>query len=428
MHLPKPRDRRNALESATSFAASERTRTTVATLHILFELAGIGVFALTLPLVLELFVLSCAARLPGEPETVDLRANEPLQLWAVIPAHNEEQLIATCVRSLIEANERPAGVLVVAHNCSDATGSLAMQAGAETVALHDAGSGGKGAALQFGFAQAFARGADAVLVIDADSVVSSGLVTATRTRLAAGAAAMQCRYLVAEPDASPRTRLMALAFLGMNLVRPRGRAWLGLSCGIFGNGFALMKSTLEQVPYAAHSIVEDLEYHLLLLRAGLRVDFLDSAIVLGEMPHALAAAATQRARWEGGRKLMRRQWTLPLLQDVLRGRARMLEPLLDLLSLPLASGAILLLLALLLPVFWVRLYAVAGLLTFLFYVIVSASFATSPGAAFRALATAPGYLLWKLAVLPRSRLAARRNAAWIRTERNAPSETGPDSR
>ncbi len=399
------------------------------TLHILFNLLGAGVLALTFPLVFELFVLSLAARLPGRAKArAEWPVLRPPKLWAIIPAHNEEFLIAACVRSLLASSEPSCGVLVVAHNCTDDTFTRATQAGAEAATLRDTGAGGKGAALQFGFSEAFARGAEAVLIVDADSTVSPNLIAALQARLEAGAAAVQCRYLVAEPNASPRTRLMALAFLGMNLLRPRGRSRLGFSCGLFGNGFALQRSTLERVPYLAHSVVEDLEYHLLLLRAGVRVEFVDEAVVLGEMPHASAAAATQRARWEGGRQLMRRQWTLPLFRDVLRGRVRMLEPLLDLLSLPMASGVVLLVLASLLPVFWIRTYAAVGLLTMLLYVLVSASLAASPVTALRALVSAPGYLLWKLAMLPRTRLAARRNAAWVRTGRNLPPDSNADSR
>ena len=115
---------------------------------------------------------------------------------------------------------------------------------------------------------------------------------------------------------------------------------------------------------------------------------------------------------------MRRRWAAPLLGDILRGNSRMLEPLLDLLALPLASGVALLLLTLLLPVFWVRLYAILGLFSFALYVLVSASFAPQPLAALRALLSVPGYMLWKLINLPRTRLAARHNAAWVRTERN----------
>ena len=68
---------------------------------------------------------------------------------------------------------------------------------------------------------------------------------------------------------------MNIALLAFNVMRPRGRDRLALSCGILGNGFALRRETIEAVPYEAGSVVEDLEYHLRLVRAGKKVQFAD---------------------------------------------------------------------------------------------------------------------------------------------------------
>ena len=383
-------------------------------LHALFNLLGVLALLTTLPLVLELLVLSLAALFP--PRRLPT-SRTPLRLAVIIPAHNEQQLIASCISSIL-ASSPSVQVQVVAHNCTDATAERARAAGANVLPFTDS-VGGKGNALHHGFTHALASGADAVLVIDADSTVSPNLIPAVTEALAGGSHALQCRYSVANAS-TPRTRLLALAFLGINVLRPRGRSRLGLSCGIFGNGFALTAETLRRVPYLANSVVEDLEYHLHLIRAGVRVDFLDSATVLGEMPDNTSASSTQRARWEGGRILMRRQWTRPLLADVLCGHLRLLEPLLDLRALPLASNAMLLLLVLLLPVFWAHVYAVAGLLTFALYVLAAASLGPQRVATLRALLAVPAYALWKLAMIPRTRLAARHNAAWVRTQRNQP--------
>ena len=94
---------------------------------------------------------------------------------------------------------------------------------------------------------------------------------------------------------------MSFAFVAFNVVRARGRARLGLSAGIFGNGFGLHREVIQEVPFNANSVVEDLEYHLNLVRAGIRVEFLNSASVLGEIPVGGRGAATQRSRWEGGK-------------------------------------------------------------------------------------------------------------------------------
>ncbi len=213
----------------------------------------------------------------------------------------------------------------------------------------------------------------------------------------------------------------------MNVLRPRGRCRLGLSCGIFGNGFALSAETLRRVPYIANSVVEDLEYHLHLIRAGIRVDFLPHATVYAEMPETAAASVSQRARWEGGRILMRRLWTRRLLGNVLRGRIHMLEPLLDLVALPLANQTALLALALVVGAFaplpWLSLYAILGFFSIQLYLMVAASLAPHPPRALRALAAAPAFLFWKLLLIPRTRRASRAASPWVRTRRNA--ESGP---
>lgn len=382
---------------------------------LFLNLLGIALLLLTLPLTLELLILSVAATF--SPRNLLRRTAQGFRLAVIVPAHNEEKLIGTCVRSLLSDRETLVEVFVIAHNCTDRTAELAANAGARVLPLN--GPGGKGLALDHGFHHAISLGADAVLVIDADSIVSKNLIAEVAASIRAGADAVQTRYEVANVETNFRTRLAALALVGMNVLRPRGRSRLGLSCGIFGNGFALSARTLARVPYTANSLVEDLEYHLRLIHAGITVEFLDHATVFGEMPEKSAAAATQRARWEGGRKLMRREWSFPLLKSVLHGRLRMVEPLLDLLAQPLATQVGLLVLAAFIPVPWLRLYAVAAITGAVLYILVAASLSPDPGDALRALAAAPRYLVWKLLMSPRTRLTARKDAAWVRTQRNA---------
>ena len=390
-------------------------------IHLIVATVGLLLIAATLPLLLELLALSLAASLPGPRSSPTPQL--ALKLAVIIPAHNEERLITQCIASLQDATQ----IFVIAHNCSDATAQRANDAGATAIILNDT-IGGKGTALDFGFRHAVAAGADVLLVIDADSIAGPDLVSRVAAAFAGGAWAVQCRYEVANPNANRRTRLAALAFLGMNVLRPRGRHRLGLSCGIFGNGFALSADTLSKVPYTPNSLVEDLEYHLYLIRAGIRVVFLNDAAVFGEMPENTAAASSQRARWEGGRILMRRLWTWPLALEVLRGHLQMLEPLLDLLALPLATEAAILILILTaglaahMP--WLALYGLAGGVAIALYVVVAAMLGPEPGATLGALASGPGFLLWKVMMIPRTLRAARTDAAWVRTQRNSESE-GP---
>jgi hypothetical protein len=391
-------------------------------LYEILSLIGIALTAVTLPLLIEILVLSAATLLPSRRgQDSDSGLGLP-PLTVIIPAHNEEVLVGRCVRSVLGSGNSGVDVAVVAHNCSDATAERAAAAGARVLTLNDPRQTGKGCALSYGFSAVLAGPATGVLVIDADSVVDLGLVEAVQRRLAAGATALQCRY-----EASPRDdgsiTLANLAFYAFNVIRARGRSRLGLSAGILGNGFALHRDVLTRVPYAAHSIVEDLEYHLALVRAKIRVEYIDGFAVRGEMPVTSKSARAQRARWEGGRVRVMKQWAPRLLADVAKGRIRLIEPLLDLLTLPIASGVTVLAIAACLPLPWLRIYALGAFAVLLFHVTVAAVSGPGLWRALLALSAAPGYILWKLRIFPDIWRTSRSNAAWVRTERESHADS-----
>lgn len=388
---------------------------------LLFGLS-IALVLATLPLLVELLVLTGAALLPSDSETANkngMNSAIGFRLAVIVPAHNEEALIGRCVRSILASRPQFVEVLVVAHNCSDNTALESERAGARVLLLNESSQSGKGCALHHGFSTALAEGFDAVLVIDADSVVSANLVEAARNSFRFGSQAVQCRYEMLAANSNQRGQLMSLAFMGFNVIRPRGREKLGLSVGIFGNGFGLRREVLEQLPYEARSTTEDLEYHLMLVDAGIRVAFLNSAQVVSEVPASSSGASTQRARWEGGRFRMMKQWSPRLLVRVLNGRLRLLEPLLDLLGLPLAFEVGILAVALCLPVEWLRFYAASTFALIALHILVAAANGPDFRGAMKALLTAPLYILWKLWMFPRIWRASRSDAAWVRTSRDA---------
>jgi cellulose synthase/poly-beta-1,6-N-acetylglucosamine synthase-like glycosyltransferase len=385
---------------------------------LLFGLSTALVLA-TLPLLIELLVLTGAALLPSEAANKNRNSAAGFSLAIIVPAHNEEALIGRCVRSILASRPQFVEVLVVAHNCSDNTALEAERAGARVLHLNESSQSGKGCALHHGFSTALAEGFDAVLVIDADSVVSANLVDAVRNSFLSGSQAVQSRYEILAASSNRRGQLMSLAFMGFNVIRPRGRQKLGLSVGIFGNGFGLRREVLERLPYEARSTTEDLEYHLTLVDAGIRVEFLNSAQVVSEAPASSSGATTQRARWEGGRFRMMKQWSPRLLVRVLNGRLRLLEPLLDLLGLPLAYEVGLLAVALCLPIGWLRFYAASAFALIAFHILVAAANGPDFRGAMKALLTAPLYILWKLWMFPRIWLASRSDAPWVRTSRDA---------
>ena len=380
----------------------------------LWAIAGTVLALLSLPGTVELILLTLGGVLP--PRRRPESDSEAPRIAVVVPAHNEEAGIEACLASLRRC-EGAFEIVVIADNCSDATAKRAAAAGVRVLQRNDPERRGKGYALDYAFRTLLPEGFDALLVIDADTRVEPNLIKQSALCFQAGADAVQCRYRVGNPDASLRTRLMNVALLAFNVLRPRGRERWGLSVGLLGNGFGLSRGTLEALPCDAASIAEDLEYHLRLVRDGRRVRFIDAATVYSDMPSGGRVAGTQRTRWEGGRFRMLADWGPTLAKEILQGRLNRLEPLLDLLLLPLAFHVLLVLAALLPPFGPSRGYALFGLAVVVLHVIAAIRVGQGGWQDYLGLAAAPFYVLWKLTLFKAYARSTRKDAEWVRTDR-----------
>ncbi len=374
--------------------------------------------ALSLPGTFELLMLTIAGVLPIRRRN-ESRWHGTYRLAVVVPAHNEQLHIARCVNSLLAAHRKgiELEVVVVADNCEDLTEEAAHTAGARVLVRRNSNQRGKGYALDHAFRELKSECWDAYAVVDADSEVSPNFATELTAALRSGADAVQCRYLVRNAHESARTRLMSVALSAYNVLRPKGRDRLGISSGIYGNGFALSAETLRAVPYSATSVVEDLEYHLALLQAGKTVRFQNATTVYGDMPTGGAGAKTQRARWEGGRFRMLIDRAPGLAGQILRGNYSMMEPLFDLLLLPLAFHVALLLVLLLTPFQPIQAVALISLGVVALHLTTAICVTGGGLSEFMALLGAPFYIVWKILLIPRLVTSSRSGTAWVRTER-----------
>jgi len=384
---------------------------------------------LSLPVLLAagyLFVATLlSSRLPVPPDA------EPRKFRFVVPAHNESAGIGATVESLLGVDYPKArfDVLVVADNCQDDTAECARAAGAIVLERQDAERRGKGYALLLAFSNLPAD-VDAVVVVDADTLVSANLLSAFAKRLAQGAVAVQADYAVRNPNAGWRTRLIAVAFGAFHIVRSRARERLRLSCGLRGNGMCFSAALLAEVPHDAFSIVEDVEYGLRLGEAGYRVHYADEAHVYGEMVSTASAASSQRRRWEEGRKELVRRNGLRLLRAGIARKNRVLFDLaLDLLVPPLSRIAVSSFFGALLGA---GLSYFAGRLAFsavsfgfcvfavLLYVLRGWSVSGTGLRGLLDLGLSPVYVLWKATL--RLRRASSPTSSWVRTKRERHSD------
>ncbi|HTB76978.1 MAG TPA: glycosyltransferase family 2 protein [Polyangiaceae bacterium] len=301
--------------------------------------ATILIALLSLPVLVAasyLFVLTLLSRRAPPPAYGDPH----LRFDVIVPAHDEEIGIASTVASL-RSVDYPADlfrVIVVADNCTDATAARAEEAGARVIVRTDPNLRGKGYALKLAFDHSLADGlADAVVVVDADTLVTPNLLRAFAARYDAGAKAAQAEYGVRNPNASWRTRLMVIALATFHGVRSLGRERLRVSSGLRGNGMSFSREVIAAVPHEAFSLVEDLEYGMRLARAGYAVRYVPEARVAGEMVSSESASRSQRRRWEGGRVDMIRRHGWALLKEAFAKRDRVVfDVAMDILVPPLA--------------------------------------------------------------------------------------------
>ncbi|MES2464731.1 MAG: glycosyltransferase family 2 protein [Armatimonadota bacterium] len=389
------------------------------------------------------------------------------QLAVVIPAHDEELVLAATLDSL-RRQDYPADavkVVVIADNCSDTTAAIACEWRAVTLERQNRAERGKGYALEWAFERLLGSSsptasAEAYIIVDADTQLAPDFLAVVARRLqrdangksiAESVVVIQGRYGVLNPGEGWRTALMTAAFDLCNHIRLQGAANLGLSVGLKGNGMAFSRALLQKARWQGRSITEDIDYGLdLLLEHDVSVGYEPKARVWAQMPAGDAPAASQRERWERGRYRLLGQRVPGLLRAGLLRRKLalfvaavdlMIPPLAELLGLLLLWGAITAVGITVkgLPVwaFWVWLGAGAS---FVLYVLVGLKAAGANGETFRALLHVPVYVSWKLILYLRRFIGTRfrRNAAgsvtsssaalqsdglsaddWIRTERTA---------
>jgi 1,2-diacylglycerol 3-beta-glucosyltransferase len=388
---------------------------------------------LTLPVGYLCTVTAAAvwARVRGQHRTTTRKC--PTTRFAVlIPAHDEELVIADTLESVTALDYPPEkySVFVIADHCRDRTVEVAARFPVDVLEHVDPEPAGKGPSLQWAIDTVVLAPAefDAVVVIDADTVVSPNLLSIFDARLARGAHAVQAYYTVRDPHLSTGTTLRSAALALRHYLRPSGRTALGLSSGLYGNGMALTTDIVSSYRWSGQ-LTEDLEFQTELVLGGIAVDFAPDATVSAEMPLEALATRTQNERWERGRIELARRYLPRLIDSSRRGSRRQrllaldtaldhLVPPLSVLALATATGTII---SLLVPRSrssrlvraWMLL--LSGGLSL--HVLIGLKLTDAPREVYWALLKAPSSVAWKVALWARM-LTCGRHVEWARTGRN----------
>lgn len=288
---------------------------------MVLQVLCIALLVPAVPICLYHVVLACCA-LAGRRPVRAAEAQPTHRFAIVIPAHNEEATLAGVLRSCAEL-DYPRDlyqVYVIADNCSDATAAIARAGGARCLERHDDKRRGKGAALEWAFERVLPDGADAIVVLDADCTLDAHALRAFDRRLAAGDRVLQACNVASNPDTNVTSYVACVANTVENHLFYAPKSDLGLAVLLRGTGMVFAREVLQSHPWRAHSIVEDSEYSVRLLEAGLRIRFVPEASVRSPFATHSRQLSVQRKRWVGGNAHFGRAHALRLMGRGLIGR------------------------------------------------------------------------------------------------------------
>jgi glycosyltransferase involved in cell wall biosynthesis len=329
-----------------------------------------------------------------------------VRFLVVIPAYNEELLLGHTLEA-INASKRPGDqVLVVDDRSSDHTSDIARAHGAEVLRREPGEEPGRAQARQAAIRHSRGLEWDAMVMIDADSVINPAFFDECEQAMASGAVALQAR---SEAAAGRRlvdqAALASFAIQGVTL--PRGREVLGVPVRLRGTGMVLRRDLLLQLDFRAKAS-EDLQVSLDLVQEGVRTRHVERARMRSANADSWHVASTQKQRYEAGRMAAAKEFVPKLLRC--RSRAGF-EAAWFLVSPPFASAAGLLVigtaLALLARSVVLAWIGVGSLAALLFAFLVAAVQARVGWRVIAALAAAPFFIGWKLLIQLKAMLGLR---------------------
>lgn len=375
------------------------------------------------------FALAIAYFLAPEPGKIK---SDRLNRFAIIvPAHNEELLIAHVCRNL-SLLSYPAGkysIHIVADNCSDGTAALCSRYPVNVLCRSDLEHTGKGYTLQWAFENIDLSRFDAVLVLDADTTVDSSILLELNSMLNNGSRAIQCHIEVPNRGESSFTQLIHVSRTINNLFYHYAKYKLGLSAYLMGSGMCFRTGLIRQQPWTAFTLSEDWEYFAKLIEQGVKIDFARRAVVFQQESRSLRQATSQRLRWSRGRFHVVKNLGLGLFFKGIARRSLIMSDASLALLFPnwsLQVNLILMALAgslLLEPSLYKTMaLALGAVMLGMQFVILAAGAALAGdfGRVFRAVLAAPVFLIWKFIIDLASVTGIYQGKKWIRTARHVP--------
>lgn len=219
-------------------------------------------------------------------------------LTVLVPAYNEEKVIAQTIEGLIETDYPDKEIIVIDDGSHDKTLEIANRYKSKVKVLHKE-NGGKASALNYGIA--FARG-EIIVIVDADTIIGRQALKqiakgfGTDPHVAAVAGNIKVRNKM-----NWLTWCQALEYVaGIEIIR-RAFDFFGSITIVPGALGAFRKTALEEAgSYHKDTLVEDFDATIKVLKSGFVIQGSTTSTAYTEAPQTLHDFYMQRKRWYRG--------------------------------------------------------------------------------------------------------------------------------
>ena len=386
---------------------------------------GAGALVLLLPTLSDLVSLTRVAFGRRQPPS---RARDLPRLLFLIPAHNEELLIQSCLASLARL-DYPANrfdILVVADNCTDRTSQIVQQAGVRCLQRSNPELRGKPHALAWAVSHVPLHELEAVVIVDADTVLRSDFARAVAQFAPLRDKAVQPYNDVANPGDNALTRMAAV----LSTANHRFAYGLKKSAGLnvpLSAGMCLGADLLQRYGWPVFSIGEDLEFYAFLTERGTRIEAAPGARLFAQEAQSLRQSASQRKRWTGGKLTVLARYSRRLLLSRQIGPAQKLDVLAELSSVGPAVHLGIVLTAIAAAVLtrplgatWIAAGFAASLIRPGIYAALAIAVDPQPLRTLLAFGYLPFYTVWRLGTAVAA-LGMVGDKPWVQTRRHTPA-------
>lgn len=250
---------------------------------------------------------------------------DPQKSFAVIvAAHNEEAVIGALTENLkqLDYPKEMYDIFVICDNCTDNTADIVREHGVTACERHNPHQRGKGYAIEWMLKNLWEmpRQYDAIVMLDADNLVSMDFLREMNNDLCSGARVIQGYIDTKNPHDSWITAAYGVTYWYCNRLWQLSRKNLKLANFLGGTGMCFESQLLKDMGWGATSLVEDLEFTARCVMNGINPVLNYNARVYDEKPLTFKASARQRLRWMQGHFTVARRYFFPLLWKSIKER------------------------------------------------------------------------------------------------------------